>query len=278
MPAEGVIGLDFPLRTVIVEQTLRIEAFAVSESGPVRRINEDACAVDLDLGLFVVADGMGGHAAGEVASRLAIDSVLNFTRRSQDSEDLSWPCGIEPALSFGGNRVRTAIYLANRRVFRAAEQREDYTGMGTTVVCALVTGTHLAIGHVGDSRLYLLSDGVLCALTRDDTWAAALGGDAETADLTSGNSHPLRHVLTNALGVKQQPDIHLAERNVVAGDHLLLCTDGVYSVVDHETLRQMTGDAAGPQRAAEMIVKTAIARGSRDNVTALVVRFGSPGG
>lgn len=131
-----------------------IDSFGLSDAGPVRPNNEDSFLTDGELSLFVVADGMGGHAAGEVASRLAVEAIENFIRRSQTAADFSWPCGIDPALSFTSNRLRTAIHLANRRVLRVAEDHDGYTGMGTTVVCALIRGASLSIGHVGDSRLY----------------------------------------------------------------------------------------------------------------------------
>jgi PPM family protein phosphatase len=250
-----------------------VASFGVSDPGPVRPINEDAFLADDDLALFVVADGMGGHAAGEVASRLAIDSVENFIRRSQQAGDFSWPCGIDPALTFAGNRLRTAIHLANRRVFRVAEGHDDYTGMGTTVVCALLTGSHLSIGHVGDSRLYVLSDGVLQPQTRDDTWAATVlaGGHAGGADAI--NSHPMRHVLTNVLGVREQPEIHISERIVSPGETLLLCSDGVHNVVDDETLNALILQDGDLKEIAESVVATALERGGRDNATAVLVRY-----
>src|SRR5262245_22158889 len=101
---------------------------------------------------------MGGHNAGEVASRLAVETLTAFIQRSADDTDFSWPYGLDKTLSFDGNRLRTGISLANRRVFRAAESSDDYGGMGTTIVGLLVNGSKIAVGHVGDSRLYLLSN------------------------------------------------------------------------------------------------------------------------
>jgi protein phosphatase len=250
-----------------------IRSFGMSETGPVRANNEDCFLLDDELGLFVAADGMGGHAAGEVASRLAVEAIENFIRRSSEPGDLSWPCGIDPNLSFGGNRLRTAIHLANRRVFRVAEARDDYTGMGTTVVGALLQGESLAIGHVGDSRLYLLSNGVLSAQTRDDTWAATVlaGSGADPARVAD---HPMRAVLTNVLGAREQTDIHVSERRLAEGDLLFLCTDGIHGVLDDETLRVRLS-AGGPLDAiVRAVVAEAIARGTRDNLTAIAVRYG----
>src|SRR5438093_3638196 len=122
---------------------------------------------DADVRLFAVADGMGGHNAGEVASRLAIEAIAGFIRQSATEPHLSWPYGLDRTLSIDGNRLRTAIQLANRRVFRAAETTDDYSGMGTTIVGLLVNGKRLSIGNVGDSRLYLMSDGTLQQLTHD---------------------------------------------------------------------------------------------------------------
>jgi serine/threonine protein phosphatase PrpC len=256
-----------------------VQAFGVSQSGPVRQINEDSCLVDDTLGLFVVADGMGGHAAGEVASRLAVESIANFIRRTENSRDLSWPCGIEPSLTFDGNRLRTAIYLANRRVFRQAESHDDYMGMGTTVVSALVTGTHLSIGHVGDSRLYRMTNGALVAETRDDTWAATiLAGRRPDAGPDAAAGHPMQHVLTSALGAREQIDIHLSERDLVDGDVLLLCSDGVHNVLDVATLQSLIVGDRDPQAIAEAVVAKAIERRTRDNLTAVVIRYRAEGG
>ena len=248
-----------------------VQAHAVSESGPVRKNNEDSCAIEQDLQLFVVADGVGGHSAGEVASSLAIEALVGFVRRSTEDNDITWPYGIDPNLSLHGNRLRTAINLANRRVFRAAESHDDYTGMGTTLVGAIVAGSRLSVGSVGDSRLYLLSAGRLSQLTTDDTWAATVlgsnGGDPEVA------RHPMRHVLTNVLGTREQAVVHMLERELTAGDVLLLCSDGLHGVADDAVLEEVLREEASPQAAAAHLVRLALDRGTRDNVTALVVRY-----
>src|SRR5215510_8979017 len=151
---------------------LMIRAAAVSDVGRVRKTNEDTFLSDPEARLFIVADGMGGHGAGEVASKLAVEATAGFIRRSASDTDFSWPYGLDGTLTFDANRLRTAIHLANRRVFRAAESNDDYSGMGTTIVGLLANSTRVAIGHVGDSRLYLLRRGKIEQLTQDHSWAA----------------------------------------------------------------------------------------------------------
>ena len=247
-----------------------IEAHGHSDPGPVRKINEDSFVCDTDLRLFIVADGLGGHSAGEVASGLAVETITGFIRRTEEDTELSWPYGIEPALSFGGNVLRTAVYLANRRVFRAAEKHDEYTGMGTTVVAARITGPRLSVAHAGDSRLYLLSNGELKQLTRDDTWAATiLAAQGDAAGVPPPRS--MKHVLTNVIGAREQADVHLGEFDLAPGDTILLCSDGLHGVLDDAALLGMMSGT--PSDMTARLVETALARGARDNVTAVVARY-----
>ena len=190
-----------------------MKAFGLSETGPVRHMNEDCFVSAEDLRLFVVADGMGGHAAGEVAARVAVESIENFIRRSHETTDFSWPYGIDPTLSYEANRLKTAVSLANRRINRLAENHDDYLGMGTTVVCALLADGQLIAAHVGDSRLYLCDEDALIQLTQDDSWAATVLG---SKDANSG-PHATRHVLTNVLGARPDTQVHLLERELSRG-------------------------------------------------------------
>jgi len=245
----------------------------VSDVGRIRKTNEDAFVCDAGLRLFAVADGMGGHEAGEVASRLAIEAIDGFIRRSAADTDFSWPYGIDRALSFDGNRLRTAIHLANRRVFRAAESNDDYSGMGTTIVGALVNGSRVAIGHVGDSRLYIVHDGTIELVTQDDSWAATILAHDPKVTPADIAHHPMRNVLTNVLGARDHVDVHLSERDLEAGSLLLLCSDGLHGVLEADTLRDILGANPDLDEAAHELVETALDQGSHDNVTALVVRY-----
>jgi len=250
-----------------------IRAFGVSDTGRVRKSNEDKFVSDTNLGLFAVADGMGGHKAGEVAAQLAIDAMTGFISRSDKDYDVTWPYGIDDALSFDGNRLRTAVFLANRKVFRAAESSDDYGGMGTTIVCALLTGNHASIGSVGDSRVYLMAGGSLEQVTTDDSWAATILAHDPAVRPEDIAQHPMRNVLTNVLGGRPTVDIHVSERVLLGGETLLLCSDGVHGSVEPADLERILRETSGEADAAQQIVDLALDRGSRDNVTALVIRY-----
>jgi serine/threonine protein phosphatase PrpC len=231
-------------------------------------MNEDCFVNAEDLRLFVVADGMGGHAAGEVAARIAVESIENFIRRSHETTDFSWPYGIDPTLSYEANRLKTAVSLANRRINRLAENHDDYVGMGTTVVCALISGRQLVVAHVGDSRLYLCQDHALVQLTEDDSWAATVLG-SKAGDC---GPHPMRHVLTNVLGARPDTMVHLLERELSGDETLLLCSDGLHGSVPHETLRDVMASNQELPALVRALIASALEHGSRDNITALVVR------
>jgi serine/threonine protein phosphatase PrpC len=243
-------------------------AFGLSETGPVRRINEDCFVSAEDLRLLIVADGMGGHAAGEVAARVAVESIEKFIRRSHESDDFSWPYGIDGTLSYEANRLKTAVSLANRRINRLAENHDDYLGMGTTVVCALVSADQLIVAHVGDSRLYMCAGGDLVQLTQDDSWAATAFG----AHGSDAAPRATRHVLTNVLGARPDTPVHVLERGISGEETLLLCSDGLHGSVPHERLKELVASNQELPALAQSLITTALEHGSRDNITALVAR------
>jgi protein phosphatase len=249
-----------------------IQAFGLSDVGRVRKGNEDSFACDESLRLFIVADGMGGHNAGEVASRLAVEAMVGFIKRTAGEGEWSWPYGVDPNLSYDANRLRTAIYLANRRVFRAAEDRDDYTGMGTTVVAVIVTEGSAVVGHVGDSRVYLYGDGELHRLTQDDSWAATVLPQELGNDAAAIARHPMRNVLTNVLGVREQTQIHLNEFALKGNETLLLCSDGLHGSLDDVNIATIIGNGRDLQATARTLVESALDGGSRDNVTALLIK------
>jgi PPM family protein phosphatase len=249
-----------------------LRAYGATDKGRVRSTNEDHFAIDERLRLVVVADGMGGHNAGEVASHVAVDTIVEFVADARDPTFDTWPFGFDRTLSDIGNVLRTAVHLANIRVLEVAGTTEDYAGMGTTVVAALVGDDRVAVAHVGDSRLYLASDGRLRQLTRDDSWMATMLADNPEADPAILQHHPMRNALTNVVGARQATQVHLAEEPLSAGDVLLLTTDGVHGVLDARSLERMLERVEVEQMPAE-IIAAALARGSRDNCTAIVAQY-----
>ena len=246
-----------------------LRAYGLTDKGSVRSTNEDCFAVHEELGLCVIADGMGGHNAGEVAARLAVDAVVDFVGRSDESH----PFGVDPSLSVDGNLLRTAIHLANMRVRDAAISSLDYAGMGTTIVAARVRGGRLVVAHAGDSRLYLAAGGRLRQLTRDDSWMTAMLTHDPNADPLLLEHHPLRNVLTNVVGSRARTEVHLAEEALFGGELLLLSTDGVHGVLDQERLEQLMLEEEELSAMAHGVISAALARGSRDNCTAVVARY-----
>jgi serine/threonine protein phosphatase PrpC len=237
-----------------------------------RASNEDALLVDAAFGLFVVADGMGGHKAGEVASRLAIDTIHEFIASSLGVRDLTWPYGLRPDLSFDANRLRTAVRLANTRVLELSEARAEYTGMGTTVVAALAGPDRLAFVGVGDSRVYLWQRGALKQLTEDDSWVATVLAREPGMTDTALAQHPMRHVLTSVIGARPDMEPDVEERDLEPGDVVLLCSDGLHGAMDLGETAELLGSSTAVEEITATLVHRALARGASDNVTAVVIR------
>ncbi len=239
-----------------------------TETGP-RKMNQDHVGWWPDLGLFVVADGMGGHNAGEVASHLAVEAIHQFISDSASGADFTWPFGIEVANSIDVNRLTTAVRLANRKVYSEGSRHAELSGMGTTVVAVLVSGDRLAMASVGDSRIYRLRDGSLEQLTKDDTWLASVLGAKEAED--ADPAHPLRHVLTSVVGTRDDVKPGAREEQMVSGDTFVLCSDGVHGRLDSAAITEVLQRAATAPDRATHLVGEALTRGSSDNATALVI-------
>lgn len=229
---------------------------------------------DLPAGLFVVADGMGGHQAGEVAARMAVETVHSFLEASRGDQDLTWPFGFDPTLSMNANRLVTAVRLANRKVYQAGEDKPDLAGMGTTIVVALIEGATLTFCGVGDSRIYVLARTGLEQLTHDDSWVATVLARDPEFDRAQLAHHPMRHVLTNVLGARDDTEVEVGERPMKAGEQVLLCSDGLYGGLDDASLQILLSGPGTLNEVADRLVSTSLERGGTDNITAVLVRAG----
>jgi protein phosphatase len=247
-----------------------LQAYGTSDKGRVRSVNQDYWAFEPSCGLCVVADGMGGHRAGEVASRMAVDTIVGCVK---DGTGTDWPFGFDPSLSRAGNRLRTAIQLAHMRILETAVTSDEYAGMGTTIVACIVDGDGLSVAHAGDSRLYMLSGGVVRQLTHDDSWLAAMI-ELDPADRRRYAQHPMRGALTNVVGARRRTDVHVIEETLQGGELLVMTTDGVHAALDGDHVERLLLDGSRDVRElAENLVAAALARGSHDNCTALVARY-----
>ena len=251
-----------------------LEAFGQTDVGRRRKLNEDNFLVKPDTNLYAVCDGMGGHNAGEVASKMAIETLEAFIRKSAGEEkDITWPYGLEAHLSFEANRLKTAVKLANKKVFKSADNREDYTGMGTTLVAAIVSGKVVTIGSAGDSRAYLIRPGELKQLTRDDSWVSAAWAEGILSH-DEIDRHPLRNVITKAVGAKEEIELDTVEHHLVKGDVIMLCSDGLHSMINDEAiLKAVTPFPATLPEAAQKLIDAANEAGGKDNVSVVLLRY-----
>lgn len=248
-----------------------LRAVGATDRGRVRPTNEDCFGIEPRLQLCVVADGMGGHNAGEVASRLAVEAVLDYV--SARGVSTTWPYGFDPRFSEPANLLSTAIQVANTRVYEAAAASPDLAGMGTTIVAGQVCNGVLIVAHVGDSRLYALEHGQARALTVDDSWMAAMLARDPDLDPAVLQQHPMRNALTSVIGARPRVDVHLIEHPLESPATLVLTTDGVHGVLSASALAEVCARTDAPELAADALVRTAMARGSRDNCTAVVARY-----
>lgn len=237
---------------------MRLRSAAQTHVGMRRQDNEDRHAIVADLGLFLVADGMGGHKAGQVASQLACEAASRAIETLQGAS-------VSPA-----ERLRYAVAFANREIFQAAEAKAELAGMGTTFVAMLFGEERLALAHVGDSRAYLLRNGRLRALTDDHSIVAELLRRQAISE-AAARAHPHRHVLTRALGVRSRIEPDLAEMTPQPGDVFVLCSDGLTTHVGDAEIAGQIGDGADLEAAAGRLVEAANRAGGLDNVTVLLV-------
>ncbi len=250
-----------------------LEAYGQTDVGRRRKLNEDNFLVDPEVNLYAVCDGMGGHNAGEVASKMAIETLAAFIRRSHKEKEITWPYGLDVNLSFDGNRLKTALKLANKKVFKAADNREDYTGMGTTAVAALVSGDVMTVGSAGDSRCYVFADGKLTQLTRDDSWVSAAWAEG-ILSAEEIERHPLKNVITKAIGAKEDIDITVVERKLEPGAVALICSDGLHSMInDEQILAAVTPFPGSLEEAAAKLIDAANEAGGKDNVSVVLLRL-----
>jgi protein phosphatase len=248
---------------------LAVEVAGKTDVGCVRANNEDNFGFDSRYGIFVVCDGMGGQAAGEVASKMGVDIMLDYFRR----ETLAAPgaLSIGTAASAGAKSLASAIQLANQTIFQAGHQENGQSGMGSTIVAALLRGGSLAIGHVGDSRIYLIRRGEIQQLTEDHSWVME---QVRLGYITreQAEKSELQNIILRALGSEEAVEADVEDLVALPGDLLLMTSDGLTRHVKDEEILEVVQRAAGLEQACTVLVETAKQRGGDDNITCLLVR------
>ncbi len=250
---------------------MRLSWAARTDPGLRRSQNEDCHVARPELGLFVVADGVGGHAGGRVASRIAVDAIAAAVEATASLGPADrWPRPFDPALSPGANRLRAGFDLANRRIAERVSASAALQGMATTAVAVLLDGPAAAIAHAGDSRAYLLGPAGLTRLTRDHSWVEE---QVRTGALTeaAAREHPWRNIVTRVLSAEDGADPELAELTPRRGDRLLLCTDGLSAVLPEAEIQGVLAERGDLQGACDALVRRVSKRGAPDNVTVIVI-------
>ena len=233
----------------------------VTDVGQKRTMNQDfVFASETPVGnlpnLFVVADGMGGHRAGDTASRDTVGTLIESVRKSRETNPIKI--------------IRTAVEEANRRVYEKSREDENLAGMGTTVVVAVIEGRYLYVANVGDSRLYISGEQGLVQITRDHSWIAEMVMRGELSKEEARN-HPDKNIITRALGASEEVDIDFFDVQLEEKNRILLCSDGLSNMVADEEIQKILGDSPDIEQSGRQLVATANTNGGRDNISVILI-------
>jgi protein phosphatase len=239
-------------------------ACAKTDKGLVRKENEDVFCVEENLGLLAVADGMGGHASGEVASKMAMDVLKDYLQEGKEP----LPDEGDSGYSESTKRMVSGVKLANQRIHHASKSKPLWNGMGTTLTAVLLNGNKLGIAHVGDSRVYLIRGGIIEQITDDHTVvseqvAKGLMTQEEAAEST------MRHILTRALGIAPEVEVDSDELTVSGGDRLVLCSDGLSELVSDDEILSAVLSSRRPEIFCDRLIDLAKQNGGDDNITVI---------
>ena len=249
---------------------MRIRYAAKTDPGLKRNHNEDYFSLIEDEQLFLVADGMGGHACGEVASKMAADVIREFFARSKD-DDATWPFKMDRQLTYLENRLVVGIKLANQRIFEAASRDMRLKGMGTTVVIGQIASDRFYIAHVGDSRCYRVRNGDIKQMTRDHSLLEDYKDARPDMSDEEQKKFPHKNVITRALGMRDTVQVDVSAEEIKDGDLFLLCSDGLTGMVDEKRIREALKGANDLEGAVTGLVEAANHAGGTDNITVLAL-------
>ena len=255
-----------------MSQALRVEVAGDTNVGRKRNHNEDAFSILGEYGLYMVADGMGGHASGEVASRMAVDTLRDFFTATADDPERTWPYKMDRSKGYEENRLITGIKLANLRIYETAQRDARKRGMGTTIVAIFTVEDGLYVAHVGDSRVYLIRDGVMSQMTEDHS---LLNDYIKMKRLTPEEiaNFPHKNVIVRALGMKETVKVDTSFHSPRVDDTILLCSDGLSGPVSDEEIKQIVTTAPDLKTATRQLITRANEKGGPDNITCVLTRW-----
>ena len=252
--------------------SLTVEVAGKSDVGCVRQNNEDNFGYDSRHGIYVVCDGMGGQAAGEVASKIAVDSVLNYFREAARTGNRPQVGAALESASARANALASAIQLANVAIHKAAAEHAAHSGMGSTIVAVLVENDSFSVGHAGDSRIYRIRHGEIRQLTRDHSLVMEQVRRGMLTQEEAQNSE-MQNIIIRALGPEETVQVDLDDLAAEPGDILLLCSDGLNRHVSDDSILEIAQATSTLQAMADRLIDAAREGGGSDNITALLVRF-----
>ncbi len=249
---------------------MKIRYAAKTDVGMKRSHNEDYFSLIEDEQLFMVADGMGGHASGEVASKMAAEALSEFYQRTKD-EEATWPFKMDRQLNYTENRLVCGIKLANFKIFHAAAKEIRFKGMGTTIVACLIQGERAYIAHVGDSRCYRIRNDTIEQLTRDHSLLEDYKDAKPDMTAEEEKNFPHKNVITRALGMRETVQVDIQSVKVEDGDIFLLCSDGLSGMVSDERMMEIVKTSENLEQAVTRLIDEANRNGGVDNITALLL-------
>ena len=251
---------------------MRLEVAGLTDVGMKRAHNEDNFLLLPEQHLFCVADGMGGHSCGEVASQIAVEEIGDFFRQSGADDELTWPYKMDRRRNYDENRLATAIKLANMRILERASTDKRYDKMGTTVVSVFLKNGAAYLGHVGDSRGYGFRNGSLRQLTEDHS---LLNEMTKARKMTPEEieAFPHKNVIVRALGMKLGVEVDVVREDLQDGDIVLLCSDGLSGMLTDAEMETILRETRDLDEASRKLIEAANAAGGVDNVTCILVRY-----
>jgi protein phosphatase len=255
-----------------MSQPLRIEVAGQTDVGRKRSHNEDNFAIYSEFGLYIVADGMGGHASGEVASKMAVETLREFFASTADDPERTWPYKMDRSKGYEEDRLITGVKLSNLRIYETAQKNSKQRGMGTTICALFAVEDGVYVAHVGDSRAYRIREGKIEQLTEDHS---LLNDYKKMKKLTAEEieNFPHKNVIVRALGMKDTVKVDTRFEAPRAGDTILLCSDGLCGPVTDERMLEILQSSIDLPSATRQLIETANENGGPDNITCVLARW-----